>query len=190
MGLGGPPLRRENAVLGSLSFAVRVKGNPTAILPDVRAVVRQLDRSAALDGPATLEHLMSESIARPRFHAVLLTIFAGIAGTIAAVGIYGVLAYSVTQRTREIGIRMALGAQRREVLTLVLREGVVLTAIGVTIGLAGAVALTRYLQGMLFGLTPLDPPTYAVSPSPSRGSPRSRLICRRGAPRRSIRRWR
>jgi putative ABC transport system permease protein len=160
---GGPPLSvRENAMLGSLSFAVRVKGDPTAIVSDVRAVARQLDRSAALDGFSTLEHLMSESIARPRFYAVLLAIFAGIAGMIAAVGIYGVLAYSVTQRTREIGIRMALGAQRGEVLALVLREGVVLTAIGVAIGLAGAAGVTRYLQGMLFGLTPLDPPTYVA----------------------------
>jgi predicted permease len=160
---GGPPLSvRENAMLGSLSFAVRVKGDPTAILSDVRAVARQLDRSAAVDGFATLEHLMSESIARPRFYAVLLGIFAGIAGMRAAVGIYGVLAYSVTQRTREIGIRMALGAQRREVLALVLREGFVLTAIGVAIGLAGAAGVTRYLRGMLFGLTPLDPSTYAA----------------------------
>ena len=81
---------------------------------------------------------------------------------IAAVGIFGTLAYSVTRQTREIGIRMALGARRLEVLALVLREGLVLTAIGIAIGLAGAVGLTGYLHGMLFGLTPLDPATYAA----------------------------
>jgi putative ABC transport system permease protein len=160
---GGPPLAvQENAVLGTLSFAVRVRGNPEVTRSSIRAVVRQLDRSAAADGFATLEHLLSESIARPRFYAVLLAIFAGVAGTIAAIGIYGMLAYSVTRYTREIGIRMALGAQRREVLALVLRQGLVLTAIGIIVGLAGAAGLTRYLQGMLFGLTPLDPMTYAA----------------------------
>jgi putative ABC transport system permease protein len=95
---------------------------------------------------------------------VLLGIFAAVAGGIAAIGIYGVLAYAVTQRTREIGIRMALGAQPREVRRLVLRQGIQLIAPGIAIGIAGAVGFTRYLEGMLFGLTPLDPSTFmAVS---------------------------
>jgi putative ABC transport system permease protein len=99
-------------------------------------------------------------ISRPRFYAVLLGIFAAVAVTLAAVGLYGVMAYSVTRRTREIGIRMALGAARADVLSLVLGQTLVLTVVGITLGLAGSAAFTRYLAGLLFGLTPLDPTTF------------------------------
>jgi ABC-type antimicrobial peptide transport system permease subunit len=91
---------------------------------------------------------------------VLLGIFAGVAGILAAIGIYGVLAYSVVQRTQEIGIRMALGAERGQVLALVMRRGVTLAAIGIIIGLIGAFAGARYLQSMLFGIEPRDPATF------------------------------
>jgi putative ABC transport system permease protein len=95
-------------------------------------------------------------------YAVLLGIFAAVAGVLATIGIYGVMAYSVAQRTREIGIRMALGAQPSEVLVLVLGQSMLITAIGIVSGLAGAAFATRYLQGMLFGLTPLDPATFVT----------------------------
>jgi len=103
--------------------------------------------------------LVSNSISRPRLYAVLLGIFAGVAVTLAAVGIYGVLAYAVTQRTREIGIRMALGAERSNVMGLVMGQSASLVALGIALGLAGAAAVTRYLDTMLFGLTPRDPAT-------------------------------
>jgi len=109
-----------------------------------------------------MDQLVSTTIARPRMYAVLLTIFAGVGVVLAAVGIYGVLAYSVSQRTREIGIRMALGAQRSSVVALVLGESAALTAVGIALGVAGAAAATRYLEGMLFGLTPLDPATFVA----------------------------
>jgi putative ABC transport system permease protein len=109
-----------------------------------------------------MDQIVSNSLSRPRLYAVLLGVFAGIAVALAAIGIYGVMAYSVAQRTREIGIRMALGAQRGQVVRLVLRQSIALTTIGTVAGLCAAAAITRYLQGMLFGLTPLDPSTFAA----------------------------
>src|SRR5690606_36023753 len=99
---------------------------------------------------------------RPRFYAVLLSTFGAVAGFIAVIGIYGVLSYVVSQRTKEIGIRMALGAQRDAVLKLVLRQGAVVVAIGVALGVATAAGLTRYLESMLFGLEALDAATFAA----------------------------
>ena len=145
-----------------VSFAVRVAGNPTSIVPDVRSLARQLDPVATVDGAIAMEQVVSGSLARPRFYAVLLGLFAGIAAVLAAIGIYGLLAYAVTLRTQEIGIRMALGAEPRQVMALVFREGGVLTLVVIAIGMVAAVGLTRYLRGMLFGLTLLDAPTYAV----------------------------
>jgi putative ABC transport system permease protein len=105
---------------------------------------------------------VATTIARPRLYATLLAVFAGVGAVLAAVGIYGVLAYSVAQRTREIGIRVALGARPAAVMRLVLGQSFVLTMIGIGLGIAGAVAVTRYLEGMLFGLTPLDPITFVA----------------------------
>jgi putative ABC transport system permease protein len=123
-------------------------------------VIQQLDSRVALDSVYTMDQLVSSSLARPRFYATLLGIFAAVAGGLAVVGIYGVLAYAVTQRTHEIGIRMAIGARRGQVLSLVLRQAALLILIGSVLGLAGALTVTGYLTTMLFGLTPLDPLTF------------------------------
>jgi predicted permease len=152
-GAGPPPV---------VYFAVRTTGDPSAAGPAIRDIVRQVEPMAAVDNMATMDQIVSNSLSRPRLYAVLLGVFAGIAVALAAIGIYGVMAYSVAQRTREIGIRMALGAQRAQVVRLVLRQGIALTAIGTVIGLCTAAAVTRYLQTMLFGLTPLDPSTFAA----------------------------
>jgi hypothetical protein len=143
-------------------FAVRTGDDPLAVAASMRSIVRELEPQATLDNIATMEQLVSNSIARPRLYAVLLGVFAGVAVALTTIGIYGVMAYSVAQRIREIGIRMALGAQRGDVMRLVLGQSLVLTAFGIAAGIAGAFAVTRYLQQMLFGLTPLDPATFVT----------------------------
>ena len=150
----------DRMALGFLWYAVRTTGDPMALVPDVRALTRGLDGRATLDSVATLEQLRTGAMKRPRFYAVLLGTFAGIAGALAAVGIYGVLAFAVTERTREIGVRVALGAERGEVVRLVMRRGVLLIGLGIALGIAGALTLARLLSSLLFGLTALDPATY------------------------------
>jgi predicted permease len=145
-----------------LYFTVRVDGDPTALVPNVRAISRELDSQTIVDNIAPLEQLVSNAIARPRLYAVLLGIFAIVAVLVAAIGIYGVMSHAVTRRTREIGIRVALGADRSAVMALILRQSVVLTAVGIALGAGGAMTLTRSLEHMLFGIKPLDAPTYAA----------------------------
>ena len=158
--MGMPKQRLEQISLGFMSFGVRTRGNPAAAIPVVRDVVRATDRLATIDAIHPMEEMVGYSTARQRFYAVLLGIFAGVAGILAAIGIYGVLAYSVVQRTQEIGIRMALGAERRQVLGLVMRRGVALASIGIAAGMVAAFAGARYLQSMLFGVEPRDPATF------------------------------
>jgi ABC-type antimicrobial peptide transport system permease subunit len=145
-------------------FAVRANAStdPIASVPSIRGLIAQIEPRAALDAVFGMEQLVSTSMARPRFYATLLALFALIAATLAIVGIYGVLACIVTQRTHEIGIRIALGAQRADVLCLVLGQGARLTVAGIVLGLIAAFTVTRSLASMLFGLTPHDPATFLV----------------------------
>jgi putative ABC transport system permease protein len=147
---------------GSVPFAVRTTGDPLTVVPDLRSIVRQIDPALAIDRVASMDDVVATATTRPRFFAVALGVFAAIAALIAVIGIHGVLAYVVGRRTKEIGIRMALGAERGAVMRLVLGQGVAMIAIGLAGGLAGAVGLTRLLDGMLFGLTAVDAATYAA----------------------------
>ncbi len=143
-----------------MTLAIRTAGDPLILVPEIRRTVLDLDSSLTIDSVRTMEDLLYSSIAEPRFYAVLLGVFAAIALVLASVGIYSVLSYSVSQRTREIGIRMALGARSESVLKLIVSQGMILITIGIAIGLGGAVVATRYLESMLFGLTALDPATF------------------------------
>jgi putative ABC transport system permease protein len=144
-------------------YAVRTTTDPEGIIANARGIVRGLDDQAALFNIAPMNELVASTISRPRLYAVLLGVFAVVGLALALIGIYAVMAYSVTQRTREIGIRMSLGAKRSDVLGLVLRQSLALTVVGIGLGLAGAAAVSRYLEGMLFGLTPLDRSTFLAA---------------------------
>jgi putative ABC transport system permease protein len=141
-------------------FAVRTANASLNVAPALRTIVRDLEPQATVDNVATMEQLLSNSLSRPRLYAVLLGIFAGVAVALTAIGIYGVMGYSVAQRTREIGIRMALGAHRAAVMGLVLRQAAAVTVIGIVCGIGAAAAVSKYLRGLLFGLTPLDASTF------------------------------
>ena len=145
-----------------MDVVVRAGGSPEALLPSIRQRIAKLDASLALANVNTMDQWLSNSAAQPRLNTVLLTTFAVVALVIAAIGIYGVLAYSVNQRTREIGVRMALGATPGRVLNLVVNEGMKMVLVGVVIGLAGGLALGRAVSSLVFGVKVHDPLTFGL----------------------------
>ena len=148
--------------LRSLNLAARTQSDPATLVPSIRDAVASLDSQVAISDIKTMEVAIHDSLAVQRFNLVLVSLFAGLAIFLAAVGVYGVLAYSVSQRTREIGIRIALGAPRNRVLGTTIFEGMRLTLVGATIGLIAGLILTRLMSGLLYGVTPHDPATYIV----------------------------
>jgi ABC-type antimicrobial peptide transport system permease subunit len=156
------PNLQYNDMHGPMNIAVRTAGDPAALASAVTGQIHSLDPDLAIAKIRTMDQDVSESVAGPRFNTSLLAIFCVAALFLAAIGIYGVLAYTVVQQTHEIGVRIALGAQQRHVLRLVLAQGARLALIGIVIGLLAAFGLTRLMASLLYGLSASDPLTFAA----------------------------
>jgi putative ABC transport system permease protein len=151
----------RSGVLRFVAFVART-ATPASVAEGIRAEIRRVAPDLPIQSTVTMDEAVAASVAAPRVRTVLLGLFATTAMLIATSGLYGVMAYAVTQRRREIGVRMALGATRRDVLRLVLTRALRIVVAGVIVGLAGAVGVTRVLQRFLFGVTPTDPIAFAL----------------------------
>jgi putative ABC transport system permease protein len=155
--------RREVAShMSYITLVVRAAGDPAALAPSMKSTVWAMDRNLAISEVQTMDGVVSEVNAQPRFEMLLLSVFAGIALVLAAIGIYGVMSYAVSRRTHEIGVRVSLGASRADVLRLVVRQGMVLVLAGLTAGLVAASLMSRWMAHMLYGVKPTDPITFTA----------------------------
>jgi ABC-type antimicrobial peptide transport system permease subunit len=164
------PASRDNVVTlaslldpASMMLFVRAAGDPTTLARPIQAIIASMDRDVPVAQIATMDAVMATQFTSPRFYLVLLSAFAAVAVLLAAVGVYSVISHAASARTREMGVRLALGASAREPFRLVAGEGMRLAAIGGGIGFVAALALTRYLRALLFGVGPTDPVTFAVA---------------------------
>jgi len=155
-----PTMYLPSINVGLLNLVVRTEGDPLAMTAGVREAVQSIDKDLPLANVRSMEDILAGSISEPRFRTLLLSVFAALALALAGVGIYGVMSYSVSRRTHEIGIRMALGARPADTIRLVVGQGMMLAVIGVGIGLCGAFALTRLLSTLLYGISATDPFTF------------------------------
>jgi putative ABC transport system permease protein len=146
-----------------MAYVLRTAGNPLNAVPAIRRAAAEVDPDMPVSDIETLEDTLGRSIQYPRYMSLLVGVFAMAAILLAAIGIYGVMAFGVAQRTREIGVRMALGSRSTQVLFLVLRQAVAMLAVGVAVGVAGSLTVTRLLGSLLWQITPTDPPTFAAS---------------------------
>ena len=146
-----------------MTAVLRTSAEPASLAAAARGEVRKMDTSLAVFNVHTMEFLLDSSLAQPRFRTALLGAFAGVALILAAIGLYGVTAYSVTRRTNELGVRMALGARKNDVLTLILGQAVGLAALGIGIGLVLSLAAMRVISKLLFGVNAADPLTFAAT---------------------------
>jgi putative ABC transport system permease protein len=156
-----PLLKILNSILPS-AWMIRTAGDPMRLVPAIRGAIRAVDRGNPVANIRPMREVVATSIARQNFNMALFAAFAGLALALAAVGIYGVMAYSVSQRKHELGIRIALGAGRADVMRLVVGQGMALAAAGIALGLAAAFFATRLLATLLWGVTATHVPTYAA----------------------------
>jgi putative ABC transport system permease protein len=171
-GLDREPLREvyfpyRSSLIGympSMSLVIKTRVDPETLVPAVSEAVRSVDRDQPVYRVRTMEQIISDSLSSRRLNLWLLGVFAGVALLLSAAGLYGVISFLVTQRTREIGIRMALGAEAADVLRLMMGRGAMLIGVGIALGLVGAFAFTRWLESMLYGVTTHDPLTFATIP--------------------------
>ena len=145
-----------------MTIVARTTGDPSGAVPAIRGVIGRIDATLPIARVSSMGDILSRSVREPRFAMLVLGIFAGVSLLLVGVGLFGIISFATAQRTREIGLLVALGAQRRQILSLVLGRGVALTGGGVAVGVVGALWLTRFLEGMLFGITPLDGWTYGI----------------------------
>jgi putative ABC transport system permease protein len=167
-GLDAPPepvvyYAFRQATTNNQYVAIRTSMNPRSLEPAVKSVVADLDKDLPIVNLRTMDELMTEAVAPPRFRTILVSMFAVVGLLLAAIGIYGVMAYAVTERTHELGVRIALGAEPGDIRRLVVREGTRLSAVGIGLGLAGALATSRTLGALLFGVSATDPATFAIA---------------------------
>jgi len=148
----------------TMDLVVRASGDPRALAGSLSGAIHRIDPDLPVAKVATLQTLVDDTMAQPRFSMLLMVMFGALALMLASVGIYGVVSFGVAQRTREIGIRMALGAERGEVFGMILRQGARLAGWGVVVGLAVAFAVTRLMRALLYGVEPFDPPTFVAVP--------------------------
>jgi predicted permease len=153
-------LPQSQVPLNELSVVVKTSNDPHALISAATREVQAIDSQLPVFSIKTMDEYVSSSVAAPRFNTTLLSIFASIALVLTIIGLYGVMSYSVAQRTNEIGIRMALGAQTRDVLGMIVKDGVKIVGIGLLLGIGGALLLTRLLETLLFGVTTRDPVTF------------------------------
>jgi putative ABC transport system permease protein len=148
-----------------MTFVVRTGGDPLAVVEPARRIIGELHPGQPVAEVRTMDRIVAETFSRQRFSTILLVTFSLAALLLAAVGIYGVLAYSVSERTREIGVRVALGAEPARIIGLIVRMGATVAGAGLIVGLAGALAVSGVLEKLLFGVTPRDPTTFAAVPA-------------------------
>jgi putative ABC transport system permease protein len=147
------------------ALSVRTSGDPLAMTQSVKAAIARIDKDQPVTRIRSMDEVVAESVAQPRFRAELVGTFAALALVLAAVGIFGVIAFSVSQRLREFGIRMALGATEGNILRLVAKTGLKMTVLGVAIGMGGAAWITQSISSLLYGVKPLDPIAFAAAPA-------------------------